>query len=180
MDGEIWKDIPNYEGVYQISNLGRCRSVDRNVYYKDGRVRFFKGRILCLRINPGGRYYVTLSSESKVKTFKIHKLVAMAFLNHTPCGYKEVVDHINNNPLDNRLENLCLTTQRHNASKDRKNKSSIYTGVSFCKTRNKWVAEIRIGSKRINLGAYNIEKDAHQAYVATLKSQSSLKSTTQQ
>ena len=166
---EEWRDIPNYEGAYQISSFGNIRSLDKYVRCKNNAIRMIKGRNLTPHINPEGRYYISLSRESKVRTFKIHKLVAMAFLNHTPSGYCKVVDHINNNPLDNRLSNLQIISARENTSKDRINKSSKYTGVWFCKTSNKWKTEIRISGKRHNLGTFNLETDANKAYQEALK-----------
>jgi ribosomal protein L15E len=72
----------------------------------------------------------------------------MAFLNHTPCGYKIVVDHIDNNiKTDNRLENLQLITQRENVSKDIKNTSSKYIGVCWHKKAKKWRSSIQINGK---------------------------------
>jgi hypothetical protein len=99
----------------------------------------------------------------------VHQLVAMAFLNHTPCGMNLVVDHINSNKLDNRVENLQLITQRENSSKDIKNKTSKYTGVSWCKHRGKWLSQIYLNKKTYNLGRFNCELSAHLAYINKLK-----------
>jgi uncharacterized protein YebE (UPF0316 family) len=96
----------------------------------------------------------------------------MAFLGHKPDGtHKLVVDHINNNTLDNRIENLQLITQRENASKYflTKKKSSQYTGVFWHKQINKWQAQIGIDGKRIHLGIFNHEHEAHLAYQKALE-----------
>ena len=155
---EIFKDIPGYEGLYQVSNLGRVKSL------KCGKEKLLKNSI-----NFQGYYRVGLSKDRKLFTKKIHQLVAIAFLNHIPCKYKIIVDHINNNPLDNRLENLQLITVRENTSKDRKDGSSKYIGVSFQKERKKWMATISVNRKNINLGRFNTEIEAHNAYQNKLK-----------
>jgi hypothetical protein len=140
---EEWKDVVGFEGLYRVSNLGRIKSLERIV----NRINSpYKIETKILKPRESKRRYLVCDIGYKKRT--IHQLVAMAFLNHIPCKYKLVVDHKNNNPLDNRLENLQLTTQRNNASKDKKNKSSKYTGVSWNKKRNIWISSIRfLGTK---------------------------------
>jgi len=166
---EIWKDIPGYEGLYQVSNLGRVKSLDREV--SNGKsTRLIKQRILKLCNDGKGYKVVNLSKCCKVKTFAIHQLVAVAFLNHKPSGYNGyIVDHINNNKNDNRLVNLQLTTARINTSKDKKNKTSKYTGVCRDKKRNKWRSQITINGKVKKLGYYTDELAASHAYQKALK-----------
>lgn len=152
---EVWKDIPEYEGLYQVSNLGNVRSLN---YNKTG-----KANILKTPVNPRGYARVNLSLYKKQKVSKVHSLVARAFLKHKPCGMKIVVDHIDNNPLNNNLYNLQLITQRENCSKDKKG-TSKYTGVSWSKSHNRWVAHIRINGVQKNLGLFTDEKEAAQVY----------------
>ena len=107
---EIWKSIPGYEGLYEVSNLGNVKSLIRN-------------RIL----NPSkecGYLKTTLSNKTK-KKFAVHQLVAMAFLNHIPCGHKLVIDHKNENKLDNRSVNLQIVTNKQNIVKSIKIKQGI-------------------------------------------------------
>ena len=155
MEKEIWKDIPGYENKYQVSNFGKVKSL-KNL------------NILKSRTGTTGYLYISLCGNSKCTTRKIHQLVAMAFLNHTPCGYKIVVDHKNNNPLDNRVENLQLITARENSSKDAKG-SSKYTGVSWDKQSNKWKSSIEIDGRKKNLGRFKCETAASLAYQNKLK-----------
>lgn len=164
---EEFKDIPGYEGIYQVSDLGRVKSFDR----VDRLGRLFKGKVL--KPTKGVLYYtVCLCINNIKKSFQVHQLVAIAFLDHTPCGYKLVVDHINNdnpsNKLDNRVCNLRIVTQRVNANQKHITSSSIYTGVSWCKTHNKWVSSIWIGKKKKTLGRFVNEYDAHLTYQTAL------------
>jgi hypothetical protein len=170
MQEEIWKDIPNYEGLYQVSNLGNVKSLSREIL-KRGKYPFIcKERMLKNRVNTRGYNQFILSSNRNRKTFTTHQLVAMAFLNHKPDGtHKLVVDHINANKLDNRVENLQVISQRENSSKDKKNKASRYTGVSWSSGNNKWMSAIRINGKQNHLGYFKCETSAHLAYQNKLK-----------
>tara|TARA_R110000765_G_scaffold374726_1_gene465302 strand:- start:11 stop:469 length:459 start_codon:yes stop_codon:yes gene_type:complete len=141
---EIFKLIPNYKN-YQISNYGNILSLNKNDLMKP-------------YINQG-RKQILLYKEGKRKKYYIHQLVAMAFLNHKPCGLNLVVDHIDNNPLNNRLDNLQLISQRENSSKDKTD-----VGISWNKRRNKWRVSIKINGKQKNLGRYVEKQDALNAY----------------
>ena len=162
---EIWKDVFGYEGRYQVSNIGRVKSLERIVKNTSKSTRIVKERIIKQITNTHGYYKVELSKNSKVRTKIVHQLVAESFLGHISDGTKKlVVDHINNNEKDNRLENLQIITYRHNASKDKKGYSSKYVGVSWCKNSKKWLASIRIKGKCIKLGRFVNEYDAHLEY----------------
>jgi hypothetical protein len=160
---EQWKDINSYKGLYQVSNLGRVKSLDRIV---QGKIKdyHYKSKILKPGTNNNGHLFVNLYKDNKPKTRTIHQLVAESFLNHVPCGYKLVIDHIDNDKNNNFLDNLQIITQRLNASKDKKNKSSKYTGVIWHKFHQKWTCSIRIGKSRKYLGYYMDEHKAHLAY----------------
>jgi hypothetical protein len=166
---EIWKDIPEYEGTYQVSDIGNVKSLGREVL-RNGNTMIIKEKILKPSPNNQGYLLVGLCSNSLKKNMKVHVLVAMAFLNHKPDGtHKIVVDHINNNKLDNRLVNLQLINHRENTSKDRKNGTSKYTGVCWQKLNNKWQAEITINGKKKYLGLFTDEYEAHLLYQKALK-----------
>jgi len=166
MAEEIWKAIPGYEGYYEVSNLGQVRSLDREILHKKHGIQKRKGKIVSSHIGKRGYLSTYLSKEGKIKTLKVHQVVAMAFLNHTPCGLKVVVDHINNNSLDNRLENLQLISNRENLSKDKKPKSG-YTGVY--RNGKGFLAQIQINKKTINLGTFKTAEEASEAYQNKLK-----------
>jgi len=168
---EIWKDIEGYEGYYQISNFGRVRSLDREVVSKNGNLKKLKGSIKKIQIDNQGYYHACLYKNSKSKTYKIHSLVAMAFLNHIPNGYVKIIDHIDGNKLNNNLSNLQIITQRQNKIKsiNKKQTTSKYIGVWWCKLNKKWISHIKINNKPVYLGRYDSEYDAHIAYQDKLK-----------
>ena len=168
---EVWKDVLGYEGIYQVSNLGNVKSLERIVPRENGGDFIVREKFLKVAIDNVGYYKLCLYKEAKRKNMRIHVLVAQAFLGHVPDGYKIVVDHINNNPLDNRIENLQLISQRQNAEKAYLNKktSSKYTGVSWHKQYNKWISRIRIDGKLKHLGYFTDEYEAHVAYRNALK-----------
>ena len=150
---EIWKDVVGYEGVYEVSDLGNVKSL-----------KFNKEKVLTNNLNRNGYLQVGLSKRGRVKSKGIHQLVAEAFLNHKPCGFKLVVDHQNGVRKDNRLENLQIITSRKNTSKDIKGGTSKYTGVSWCKKSNKWRSQININNKVKYLGSFTDELKASEVY----------------
>jgi len=152
MNQEVFKPIPGYEGIYEVSNLGNVKSYH---IYKDG-------KLLRNRINRG--YYRVNLYRDKLITRRVHQLVAEAFLNHKPNGYKLIVDHIDNNPLNNNVDNLQIITARENTTKDRKLKTSKYTGVCWLKRERKWRASIYFNGKTISLGRFKNEKVASAVY----------------
>lgn len=80
MIAEIWKDIKGYEGLYQVSNLGRVKSLNRYVKCKNNNLRLCKGKILSSENNGNGYLIINLSKNGKIKINYIHKLVAEAFI----------------------------------------------------------------------------------------------------
>lgn len=158
MQKEIFKDVPGYEGIYQVSNMGNVKSL-----------KFGKEKMLKPTKDTTGRLQVDFHLNKVRKNFKVHQLVAIVFLGHVPCGYKLVVDHINDNHLDNRVENLQIVTQRENACKTQGRYSSQYKGVNWRADCNKWAAKIKINNKSIHLGHFKNEYDAHLAYQNKLK-----------
>lgn len=164
MENEIWKDVPNYEFQYQVSNLGRVKSLSRI----GSRGCNIKEKILKAGISSNGYLSVSLYGDKSGKTYNVHQLMATAFLNHKACGYKLVVDHIDNNRRNNNLENLQIVTSRENSTKDRKNGASRYVGVRWYKRDCKWESRIKINKKDVYLGRFNSEIEAHNAYKLAL------------
>lgn len=165
LENEIWKDIPGYEGYYQVSDLGRVCSLDRIVVKSNGVSLNLKGKVLIGTILKTGYIKINLYVGSKEKQFLVHQLVAMAFLNHMPDGTnKIVVDHKDNIRTNNRLSNLQLITNRENSSKDKKGGTSKYVGVNWNKAKKKFESRIRYKGRLLFLGLYDNEYDASLAY----------------
>lgn len=106
---EEWRNIKDYEGFYQVSNLGRVRSIDRVINN-----RFFKGQIRKPKLDKYGYLVVNLSMNKKSKFYTIHRLVAKAFLEN-PNNFPEV-NHKNEIKTDNCVENLEWCTTQYNSS----------------------------------------------------------------
>lgn len=159
---EIWKHIPGYDN-YQVSNFGNVRSLNRVT-----KGRKLKGKLLNPNIDSTGYRTVNIYQDCVVKRFRVHQLVAMAFLKYTPNGHKKVIDHIDNNPLNNNINNLQIISQRENSSKDKSGYSSKYVGVSWCNTSKRWYSCIKIEGKTKNLGYYGCEDQARKAYEKAL------------
>ena len=103
---EIWKDIKNYEGYYQVSNLGRIKSLPRNTknQYKNG--------LILKPIIKNDYVKIQLKNKYKYKWYFIHRLVAQAFL--TDFNETLQVNHKNGIKNDNRIENLEMVTASEN------------------------------------------------------------------
>lgn len=111
LPNEIWKDIPNYEGLYQVSNLGRVKSLERD--YKSAFVRKMPQNIKKQKINKRGYYYLHLCKNGKKWATTVHKLVVFAFIGPKP--YPDVtINHKDSNKLNNRLENLEYCSIKEN------------------------------------------------------------------
>lgn len=110
---EEWRDIPGYEGYYQVSSRGRVRGVTRAVEYIDGRRRMVCGIIRKVYIKRGGYPQTSLRKDGKGRSWDVHTLVALAFIGPRPEGME--VRHLNGNPADNRPENLRYGTSSENS-----------------------------------------------------------------
>lgn len=165
---ELYKPVKGYGGSYEVSNLGNVKNLGRYVNCHHNSIRLIKERILKQSIDTYGYPIISLNQNGKRKTRTVHQLVVEAFLNHNPCAMKLVVNHINFNKKDNRVENLEIVTSRVNSNRKHLKSSSQYTGVT--KERGKWRAQIVINKKKKYLGFFVNEIDAHNAYQDELKS----------
>ena len=122
---EQWRAIPGFEGLYEASDVGRIRGVDRVVQQGDGRGGKIdvqvKGCVMALRVGKNGYQCVTLRGEQR-KQWSVHTLVAMAWIG--PRGQKMEVNHRNGIKTDNRLANLEYVTRGEN------NRHAFRTGLA--------------------------------------------------
>lgn len=124
MENEIWKPIKDYEGLYEVSNMGRVRSLDRGNIDSTGRKQHFKGMILKQGKDNSNYLVVVLSKNGKTKTFRVHRLVAEAFIpnpENKPC-----VDHINTIRTENEVANLRWATYEENNNNELTNKKQSF------------------------------------------------------
>ena len=163
-----WKEVKGYEGFYEVSNFGEVRGLARELKHptKAGNVKI-KACVLKPHTDKGGYLNVNLWNAGKSKRQRIHQLVAIAFLDHTPCKQILVVNHKDFNRQNNRTDNLEITTTRKNTDQKHLKSASIFTGV--VRDRHKWVSKIHINGKQIYLGIYDNELDASLAYETALK-----------
>lgn len=160
---EIWKDVEGYEGLYQVSNIGSVKSLT-----------FAKERILKAGTDRGGYMYVILCNATR-RYIRVHQLVAVAFLDHVPCGHTLVVDHRDFNKTNNRASNLRIITNRKNCNQIHIESTSQYIGVTWHKQAKKWQSQIHMNGKSKYLGLFINEEDAAIAYCEYLYSSGTVK-----
>lgn len=170
---ETWKDIEGYEGIYQVSNLGRIKSLDRMLIYKTryGVYQHLqRGKIIRHCIDMCGYPYVRLHDKNgKKKLFKIHRIVGETFLqnpNNLPC-----INHKDENKTNNNVNNLewCTVAYNNNygthnekiskalkgikRSEETKRKISLArTGIHLSESTKEKLSEINKGEKHPNYG----------------------------
>lgn len=157
---EVYKDVKEYEGHYQISNKGNIKSLKKN-----------KELILKPSIDKKEYHKVSLYKEGKGSKFYIHRLVIQMFKGRISDGKNLVVDHIDNDKSNNELDNLQVISNRENLTKDkwRYNPSSQYTGVCFHTTKRKWESSIFVNGNSFHLGYFRDETIAAQEYKNALE-----------
>ncbi|MBP5421148.1 MAG: HNH endonuclease [Paludibacteraceae bacterium] len=142
---EEWKDIKGYEGLYQVSDLGNVRSVDRTVECGSrwGGTRFlrFKGQFLKQFVGANGYWKVTLSKNSVQTTKDVHRIEWIAF-NGEILGDLQV-NHIDEDRLNNRLSNLNLLSPEENSNWGRHNNK-------ISKSKSKTVYQYDLDGNLIN------------------------------
>lgn len=123
MAQENWKEIEGWEGLYEVSDLGRVKSLDREIAMSNGRVRNVKGKILSQGLSSGRYPSVVLSKGGNTTTCYVHRVVVEAFVRKLEP--EDTVDHVNRDTMDNRLINLRIATRIEQAA----NKSTKSTST---------------------------------------------------
>lgn len=166
---ETWMDIKGFEGLYQISSLGEVKSLAREVLHPVHGTMKIRERILKKTKGSRGYYAVNLFSNGVREFLHIHYLVADAFLEKKRDGRRLVVDHINGDKEDNRVENLQIIPFRENVSRAFKD---FKCGTFFHKRAKKWAAHIYENGKSKYLGLGKTREEAmtlYQNYVSSIK-----------
>lgn len=169
---EIWKDVVTGDGIYkdryQVSNLGRVRSKDVKYYSEKGNKWIVRtGKIRAL---SKGKNYLKLSLKvnGNERTVNVHVLVSDAFNRLRKEG--EEIDHIDNDKLNNKAENLRVITRKQNTLRSVRGKVKLQ-GVWYRKANKNrpYCAHIMINGHRKELGAYASAEEAHQVYKEALE-----------
>ena len=138
---EVWTPVPivPYNIKYLVSNMGRVKSKDRKVNYREKvskkiAKRIYPGKILNPVTSSEGYKFVSLKIDGRVKQIYVHRLVAMAFVD----GYDDglVVNHKNENKADNRYTNLEWCTQKYNANYGTRNERMRNSLVNVWRAKN--------------------------------------------
>ena len=171
MEGEVWKDIEGYEGLYQVSNMGRVKSLRKAyTFFRNGKERShpIKPRVLRQTLNTWGYPSVVLCKDKVRKTQVVHILVAKAFIPNPE--NKPSVDHENTVTTDNRVENLRWMTQKEQINNnvltcERVKKRSSELGKKYI---DKAIDATRMRVKCITTGeVFNSITEASEYYNAT-------------
>lgn len=178
---EIWKDIPNYEGHYQVSNFGRVRGIkDPHGNYREYIRTPYK--------HKNGYLFLGLWKENNATAFSVHRLVALAFLPN-PNDLPEV-NHKDGIKTNNYIDNLewvstsenrkhawdaglrCRQAQSNTMKGRKYSNKSKYHNVSYDSNRDKWIASIKVDRKTTGQKRFSNEKDAakHVNYLLDLHS----------
>lgn len=111
IESEIWKDVKDFEG-YQVSNLGRVRSLERPIYRKNGRLHYIQKENILKPFNGGNYLSISFRDNGKTVKKRVHRVVAKAFCRKA--AGNNVVNHIDGNKENNKASNLEWVTQKDN------------------------------------------------------------------
>lgn len=140
MKDEIWKDCKHYEGLYQVSNYGRVKSLERDVVGKNGMIIHVKEKYMIQRDNGHGYLFVNLWKYNKGRHEYVHRLVAMAFIPNPE--NKPTVNHKDEDKQNNHVDNLEWMTYEENNNYGTHNERGTETrrknGV-FNEARKRWI-----------------------------------------
>jgi len=164
---EVWKDIPGYENIYQVSNLGNIKRLSSKIWINknNGYYRYYSEEILTPIISKSGYYHVNLYNNKKLQTFRINRLVLIAF-DRLP-NDKEVSMHLDNNKLNNSLKNLKWGTVKDNVQQmHREKRNNCVTGSKnpMAKINEEEVIKIKLFHKYSNFSVSDIAKVFNKKY----------------
>lgn len=133
---EFWKPIPGFEGMYEVSNIGRVKSCKRMRISRSGSLALVKERMLKPRADKNGYLEVALCKDGKLHYFRCHRLVAMAFIpnpNHLP-----VINHKDENVANNQVSNLewCSVSYNTAFSVYKRSQRVLCNGVEYPSIRS--------------------------------------------
>lgn len=132
---ERWLPVPGYEGLYEVSDEGRVRSLDKI----NARGRRWKGRILTPAYMPRGYRTVSMWRDGKQKTALVHRLVLFAFAGPQPDGMEAL--HGNGNPNDNRAVNLRWGTHSENQRDQIAHGNHVHASRTHCNNGHEFTPE---------------------------------------
>lgn len=137
---EVWKDVSGYEGLYQVSNFGNIRSLDRRVVnHRNGSTRIAKGVNITPFDNGNGYLVVGLRKNGKRKNYYVHRIVADTFLdNPKECEY---INHIDYNTKNNNVTNIEWCTQKDNVLHSIEHMKKPRTNFKLSSTGEKYIYE---------------------------------------
>lgn len=163
---EVWRPVPGYDGAYEVSSIGRVRSLDR--FNSAG--RFTRGRVLRAPINNEGYRQVSLCVANTQKGCRVHRLVCWAF--NGPPGPEDVVRHLDGDALNNCADNLAWGTASENARDAVVHRTNNNAAKDFCKNQHPLSGtNLRIASNgyrvcracvRANVARYKSRKAGHR------------------
>lgn len=156
---ELWLPIEGYEGYYEVSNMGRVKSLSRPV---ENSQRNVKEKFNKFHLKRDGYHSVLLSKNKIKKTIQLHRLVAKAFLPNPE--NKRVVNHIDGNKLNNCISNLEWVSSRENSCHYYRNiNTGTPVGVYKLKKYDKYLAHAHVDGKKVFLGYHKTCEEAYEA-----------------
>lgn len=164
---EIWKPIKGYEGIYDISNYGRVKSLKRKTNNQTGK----EDLILVAHLDKDKYPTTVISKNGKSKTYRIHRLVWEAFGEGDRDGMNIQIDHIDNDRSNPRIDNLQLLDHRANTCKarQRNRKTDLPIGVYLADRGKPYKVSITQNGVRKYLGRYNSPEEAGEVYQKALR-----------
>lgn len=162
---ELWKELPGYEGWYEVSDAGRVRSLPRLIVHSDGRKRNYPSVVLSQYTDDFGYAKVTINRNGKDWRAHVHHLVALAFHGPRPGGMW--VCHYDGNRLNNRPENLRYDTPAGNHADSKRHGTS--TRPSTRKLTDETVAAIRAARGLVPLGELALRYGTSKTHVCNIQ-----------